>query len=47
MSKYQPLRIYSYNHPEESIDIELDRRINGYGTITFPLVANPINKREA
>ena len=46
MSKYQPLRIYSYNHPEESIDIELDRRINGYGTITFPLVVNPINKRE-
>lgn len=46
MSKYQPLRIYSYNHPEESIDIELDRRINGYGTVTFPLVVNPINKRE-
>lgn len=46
MSKYQPLRIYSYNHPEESTDIELDRRINGYGTVTFPLVVNPINKRE-
>ena len=35
MSKYQPLRIYSYNHPEESTDIELDRRINGYEQLRF------------
>lgn len=45
MNSYQSLRIYSYQHPGEPLDDEIDKRLKGYGTIKFPLVINPIDER--
>lgn len=46
MNDYKSLQIYSYEHPGESISNEVDKRLNGYGTIKFPLIINPIDKKE-
>ena len=46
MSGYKSLRVYSYEHPGESIEPELDKRLNGYGTRKFSLIINPINEKE-
>ena len=46
MSGYKSLRVYSYEHPGESIESELDKRLNCYGTRKFSLIINPINEKE-
>ena len=46
MTKYHLLRIYSYQHPGQPIDNELNKRFKGYGTIKFPLAINPIDVHE-
>ena len=48
MSEYKNLKIYSYQHPGDSDKLkeEKNKRLNGYGTIKFPLVINPIDGRD-
>lgn len=46
MSKYKSLRIYSYEHPGESLKSELSKRLNGYATQKLSLIINPINEKE-